>query len=182
MISFIIKAALLISIYVFSIAELRAEGNCPPGYYPIGGQGVVGCAPIPGRNSQVAEPPPGQSKRSIRYTWGAIAGDQNRGIYGTAVGNFSRGTARFEAIEYCRGAGGVDCEVIHDYFNKCIAMSEPEGGGESAARREKVTISYQLGPDKKVLEDAALTVCEKENGRACKISYSACATPFHSGG
>lgn len=25
-----------------------AEGNCPPGYYPIGGQGARGCAPIPG--------------------------------------------------------------------------------------------------------------------------------------
>lgn len=24
-----------------------AEGNCPPGMYPIGGQGVQGCAPIP---------------------------------------------------------------------------------------------------------------------------------------
>ncbi|TGS15267.1 DUF4189 domain-containing protein, partial [Mesorhizobium sp. M1C.F.Ca.ET.187.01.1.1] len=25
-----------------------AEGRCPPGQYPIGGQGVGGCAPIPG--------------------------------------------------------------------------------------------------------------------------------------
>lgn len=25
-----------------------AEGNCPPGYYPIRGQGARGCAPIPG--------------------------------------------------------------------------------------------------------------------------------------
>ncbi|WP_313051228.1 hypothetical protein [Stenotrophomonas cyclobalanopsidis] len=24
-----------------------AEGNCPQGMYPIGGQGVQGCSPIP---------------------------------------------------------------------------------------------------------------------------------------
>ncbi len=24
-----------------------AEGNCPQGMYPVGGQGVMGCAPIP---------------------------------------------------------------------------------------------------------------------------------------
>ena len=28
-----------------------AEGNCPPGFYPIGGQGVQGCAPIWGSGS-----------------------------------------------------------------------------------------------------------------------------------
>ena len=28
-----------------SLTEVAfAEGNCPPGYYPIGGQGVQGCA------------------------------------------------------------------------------------------------------------------------------------------
>lgn len=30
------------------------EGNCPPGFFPIGGQGVQGCAPIPGANAGAA--------------------------------------------------------------------------------------------------------------------------------
>ncbi len=35
-----------------------AEGGCPPGSYPIGGQGVQGCAPIPGAGGRsfAAEP------------------------------------------------------------------------------------------------------------------------------
>ncbi len=42
---------LLFSLILFTLAcamgfPLLAEGNCPPGYYPIGGQGAVGCAPI----------------------------------------------------------------------------------------------------------------------------------------
>ena len=49
-----------------------AEGRCPPGQYPIGGQGVGGCAPIPGA---------GQSGDGVAPTgrwetrWGAIASD-----------------------------------------------------------------------------------------------------------
>ena len=36
-----------------------AEGNCPPGFYPIGGQGVQGCAPISGgRALRMVLPPP----------------------------------------------------------------------------------------------------------------------------
>lgn len=30
------------------VAQSLAEGRCPPGQYPIGGQGVRGCAPMPG--------------------------------------------------------------------------------------------------------------------------------------
>lgn len=33
---------------VGGVHSALAEGNCPPGMYPIGGQGVQGCAPIPG--------------------------------------------------------------------------------------------------------------------------------------
>lgn len=33
---------------LLGVAPARAEGNCPPGYYPAGGIGFVGCAPIPG--------------------------------------------------------------------------------------------------------------------------------------
>lgn len=32
-----------------------AERNCPDGMYPIGGQGVVGCAPMGPDNSSTAE-------------------------------------------------------------------------------------------------------------------------------
>lgn len=44
----------LISLTLFSLTMsgvAHAEGNCPPGYYPVGGQGVQGCAPIPNYGS-----------------------------------------------------------------------------------------------------------------------------------
>lgn len=31
-----------------------AEGRCPPGQFPVGGQGMLGCAPIPGANGGTA--------------------------------------------------------------------------------------------------------------------------------
>ena len=37
-----------IFIIYLTIENVHAEGNCPSGYYPVGGQGVQGCAPIPG--------------------------------------------------------------------------------------------------------------------------------------
>lgn len=46
-----------------------AEGGCPPGQYPIGGQGVQGCAPIPGAgDGSLKTPQPGGSgsKRGAR--------------------------------------------------------------------------------------------------------------------
>lgn len=33
-----------------------AEGNCPSGYYPIGGQGVSGCAPMSSGSSGAPQP------------------------------------------------------------------------------------------------------------------------------
>lgn len=55
----------------WSIDSALAEGNCPPGFYPIGGQGVQGCAPIPGANAGATERA-GASKPRMRYMdqWG----------------------------------------------------------------------------------------------------------------
>lgn len=47
-----------------------AEGGCPAGQYPIGGQGVQGCAPIPSAGSGGGDLRP--NGRWIK-TWGAIS-------------------------------------------------------------------------------------------------------------
>lgn len=46
------------------------EGACPPGQYPIGGQGVQGCAPIP-QSGAGGGSGPRPTGRWIK-TWGAI--------------------------------------------------------------------------------------------------------------
>jgi len=53
-----------------------AEGGCPPGSYPIGGQGVQGCAPIPGAGGGVSQQSPSPRPRPLGEwirTWGGVA-------------------------------------------------------------------------------------------------------------
>jgi hypothetical protein len=49
-------------------SKVQAEGNCPEGYFPIGGQGVQGCAPIPVQQRPRSNPGSGggRSKPIIR--------------------------------------------------------------------------------------------------------------------
>lgn len=48
----LVSQAILASSLILGVAyQAFAEGNCPPGYCPIGGQGARGCAPIPGAAS-----------------------------------------------------------------------------------------------------------------------------------
>lgn len=52
-------ACLLIALLMFWARGAYAKGRCPPGQYPVGGQGVGGCAPIPGYGgNQTAQPAP----------------------------------------------------------------------------------------------------------------------------
>ncbi|KHL51364.1 hypothetical protein OZ10_20095, partial [Xanthomonas cannabis pv. cannabis] len=79
------KIALLF-ILVFLSLETFAEGNCPPGYYPIGGQGAAGCAPIPQGGSGESAAPRAAGKWI--KTWGAFAMSPN-GTMGTSSGKLS---------------------------------------------------------------------------------------------
>jgi len=70
-------------------SDVYAEGNCPPGYYPIGGQGVQGCAPISsqpaaGQGASVPAPPPRPSGEWIK-TWGALAQSPASDLIGAAM-------------------------------------------------------------------------------------------------
>lgn len=168
-----IKIFIVVIISVFFIGESRAEGGCPPGYYPIGGQGVVGCAPIPGSQNNAAAPAlaPEPAGRWIKR-WGAIAGDESLGIYGASAGRYSLSLAEREAEQNCIFDGGVDCKIIFSYHNQCVGMSEPKAGGEN------VSIQYASGPHKSGAERLAISNCEKKNRAACKITYSACSEPI----
>jgi hypothetical protein len=63
----------LVSVWPFHAV---AEGGCPPGMYPIGGQGVQGCAPIPGASGASSQQLPAPLPRPTgrwHKTWGAMA-------------------------------------------------------------------------------------------------------------
>lgn len=63
------RLVLCAAVVAFSSVDLHAEGNCPPGYYPIGGQGGAGCAPILRSQEKIASPPARSSGYWIK-TWG----------------------------------------------------------------------------------------------------------------
>lgn len=59
---------------VFATRGVHAEGCCLPGQYPVGGQGMLGCAPIPGYAS--GAPTQDDYKRprgKWKITWGGAS-------------------------------------------------------------------------------------------------------------
>lgn len=145
--------------------DVIAEGACPPGSYPVGGQGVQGCAPIPGGSGAAAAPRP--SGRWIK-TWGAIAVSAD-GAAGAADGRRSKGEASRDAMEVCIGGGGKSCEVGLTYKNQCAAASAPTSGkgGTLFGKASTIEAARQVSFDH----------CVAGGGIGCRLIYSACSKP-----
>lgn len=153
-----------------------AEGACPPGQYPIGGQGVVGCAPIPGAGasgSASASRPTGKWETR----WGAIA--EGRGssgpdaptATGVSVSQKSKSLATKVALQECQLGGGVDCKVRLAYHNQCVAMADPIASDRSRG----ATTSSVVGAE--TLEKATQMARDRcaGHGARCEVVYSACS-------
>lgn len=113
---------LLAEMLVVSSAT-HAEGNCPPGYYPMappGQQGPQGCAPIPGYNQDSAVPAASGSQWVSR--WGAIATDEPNGVLGAAINMSSKKKAEKAALADCKAKGGSKCKLETWYSNGCAAL------------------------------------------------------------
>lgn len=162
-----VRTLLLLPLLIAS-GTIYAEGrNCPAGYYPIGGQGTSGCAPLPGytgndENSQQVIPEARWEK-----TWGAIAVDNSLGKVGAAIGEMTKIGAEKSAIAKCyaRG-GGIGCGHISlTYSNQCAAMA---WGIDKYATASAKTIE--------LASDSAMKEC-RNSTVDCKIFYSACSDP-----
>jgi hypothetical protein len=158
------KILILLIVGLIAFAEnVHAEGNCPPGSYPIGGQGAVGCAPIPtGDDAQS----PSQPSMRWKKTWGAIAVDPITGDMGTTVGKFSEREAKREALTLCKKHGAKTCEVM-SYHNQCGVVAWPSVVG--------ARITMQGGPSIEVASRLALSECKKKAGADCRIEYANCS-------
>lgn len=144
-----------------------AEGRCPPGSYPIGGQGVGGCAPIASGGEVSQEPRP--TGRWIK-TWGAIA-TSSTGEVGVAVERISKSDAAKEAVSQCIKLGGRDCKMVQAYKNQCVALISPttsERGGTVISSAETEQIATQL----------AMKTCTTRGSAGCSKLYSACTKPL----
>lgn len=143
-----------------------AEGACPPGSYPVGGQGVQGCAPIPGSGAGgTASPRP--TGRWIK-TWGAIA-LSSEGASGAATSRLTKEAASRDAEAMCKSSGGASCKVAFTYKNQCAAAAVPSSGSGGT--------SFGRGATVDVAEKISLELCAKEGGVGCTKIYSACAEP-----
>ena len=165
----------LLGLCVLSLPAL-AEGGCPPGMYPIGGQGVQGCAPIPGAqggagsgSSSSPALPPRPTGEWIK-TWGALAGAIDGTEGGASENQLTEDAARSKAIENCQQQGGGSCKVDFVYQNQCV----------SAVNSELVSTGTKYASSGTVASATKLAVqeCKKAGGKDCRSIYSACAIPF----
>lgn len=159
---------LLLSLLLLLGGVAHAEGNCPPGYYPIGapqGQaGPQGCAPIPGYDNQQQtrpQPPPQWEDR-----WGAIATYEPNGSLGTATNMPSQGSAEQTALADCQSKHSSICEIQLSYRNQCAAMVVSDSG-------YNVTPSLTL----KSAEIKGMATCTASGDKNCHVYYTDCSLP-----
>jgi hypothetical protein len=145
-----------------------AEQGCPPGQYPIGGQGVAACAPIPQGSSQETAPAPRPLGKWIK-TWGAVAID-GEGAVGVDYGKLSKREAQKGAIANCVKAGGKECRDWATYHNQCAAVAEPYKNGKSVAGKLQFVGNAELEEAKAEAEKK----CAAANNNSCRVMYSNC--------
>lgn len=144
----------------------NAEGRCPPGQYPVGGQGVGGCAPIPGAGSGNQQPATQMQTRQYERRFGAIAGSASTTAAGAAYAKKTRNSAVEQAMAECQRDGAPDCEVLMEYSNQCVSWvaAQPSGQGGVAAG-ETPSLALQN----------ANAVCKPHPGSTCREVYAACS-------
>ena len=158
------RASLLVMAGFLWNGLAHAEGNCPPGQYPVGGQGWQGCNPIPGYGNQ--QQGPQQPAPQWEGRWGAVATDGPKGAMGVATDRRSERDASQAAMQDCQSKGGVNCQVDAAYDNQCAAVVVGDGGYNVSSRR---TADQAVAVGMKTCRDA---------GRAnCHVHYSACSLP-----
>ncbi|MCC4589505.1 DUF4189 domain-containing protein [Xanthomonas sp. NCPPB 1067] len=163
-----IFAFLLVLTSAFSAA---AEQGCPPGQYPIGGQGVAACAPIPQGGSGQQDPKP--IGKWIK-TWGSVAHDPKNGILGVSLGKLSKREAEKDALNKCLEGGGASCKVWESYQNQCAAIAGPQKDGRDVPGAPY----FARGPSLEDVENRAKDGCASASGFRCGVLYSACSEPI----
>jgi hypothetical protein len=156
----------------------RAEGGCPPGQYPIGGQGVQGCAPIPGQGGGSGASPAPRPTGKWEDRWGGIASDASVRAPGVEIptgiseSKLSKREAVSSAMSQCEKLGGKKCKMLVTYYNQCAALADPTVGGAGPPGRSAAGRAEKKGQ----AESLAVAQCEKvSNGRSCSVVYSGCS-------
>ena len=166
----VLGALIFLGLVGLSSGDAWAEGNCPAGFYPIGGQGVQGCAPIPGGSGGGGSPSAPAGEWMTR--WGAIAESVSSTLVGTSMGQATKQEAERLSIARCQAEGARDCRVSISYYNQCVAYVVPSSG------RGKGSITSAV--DKATAIKLAKEKCTDARGEACAVAYSECSLPVYS--
>lgn len=136
---------------------LHAEGGCPPGMVPEGGQGVSSCRPIPGY---------GQPQGHWVSQWGAIATDAANHSAGSSFNQLSQEQAEQSAIDSCTSNGGLQCKIDITYVNQCVAMVAGSTG-YNTDRADTIDHAVQIG----------MKTCTSAGSANCHAYYTSCSLP-----
>ena len=159
---------LLIGLLISTTNGVQAEGNCPPGYYPIGAsqgqQGPQSCAPILNYNYEQQAPkhPPPQWIDQ----WGAIATYEPNGSFGATTNKSSQDSAENTAMAICRSQHGSTCRLELSYRNQCAALVASDKG-----------YNTNVAPTANEAIQKGIRICNDAGNPNCFAYYSACSLP-----
>lgn len=151
--------------FFFVVGAAQAEGNCPDGMYPIGGQGAQGCAPIPGYVDESYYEPRYQPRWHTMH--GAVAVDGANHQWGATSNAKSQAEAVAAALRTCSAGGKYQCKIDNWHSNQCVALAWPLSPGSLIVTDNGV--SADLAAQK------AMARCESGSEEGCKLEYSGCS-------
>ena len=163
------------------VGTAHAEGGCPAGQYPIGGQGAMACAPMPQQRQQQQRQQAPRPTGEWVNTWGAIAmGTIDSNVhYGVPTGKMSKSDAESDARRRCASRGATGCRVMITYYDQCAVIVEPHIDGKPLSGG-RVQFASAASIPKAI--DIAQDGCQQENAAApeaqCEVIYQACSEPF----
>lgn len=150
----------------------HAEGRCPPGQYPIGGQGAGGCAPISAGGTGGAALSVPTGKWETR--WGAVVEDSTNLATGASVSRKSKREATAAAMEECKKQGGNNCKLRVAYHNQCVAIADPTPESRRGRPELQAKSTDTAAGTVEIAKERAMGRCEAY-GHQCGIVYSACS-------
>lgn len=146
-----------------------AEGNCPSGYFPIGGgnAGWNGCAPMydPSMPASATPPRPPDPGPRWEFRWGVIVVDGERGKFAGIDGYADPRKATRDAMRQCKKNGGKKCEILVEYYNQCGVLVAGDAH----------TVAFH-GPVVEEARKRAMADCNAHTGN-CQVYYAGCSYP-----
>lgn len=161
-------------VFTFLGFNAFAEGNCPAGYYQVGGgnSGYQGCAPIPSGPATNNQDIVGQlrgmgpSRPKWLHSYGSLAlgkdKDNGQTMYALVFKARSEYEAMSKVLSDCESAGLLECKGVFVFANGYIALSSGEDG----------KIYWGANKKEKGAKKIAIEECEKKTTK-CEVFKTA---------